>query len=78
MTAKNLETNPETLGWMQGFPPAKDKVIRFNDGSFTQWPELRWTFSHIQQLVPTKTVWRGAAASKRTSPRGFTHHTGKR
>jgi CubicO group peptidase (beta-lactamase class C family) len=63
MTAKNLETNPETLGWMQGFPPAKDKVIRFNDGSFTQWPELRWTFSHIQQLVPTKTVWRGAAAA---------------
>ena len=53
------ETNPDVLGWMQGFPPAPDKVIRFEDGSFYKWPQLRWAFSHIQQLVPTKPVWRG-------------------
>lgn len=57
------ETNPDNLGWMQGFPPAADKVIRFSDGSSYGWPQLRWTFSHIQQLVPTKTVWRGAGAA---------------
>lgn len=57
------ESNPERLGWMQGFPPSKDKTIRFNDGSFYQWPQLRWTFSNIQQLVPTKSVWRGDKAA---------------
>ncbi|WP_017223799.1 serine hydrolase domain-containing protein [Moritella dasanensis] len=57
------ESNPERLGWMQGFPPSKDKVIRFNDGTFYQWPQLRWTFSNIQQLVPTKFVWRGDKAA---------------
>ncbi len=58
-----METNPDTLGWMQGFPPAQDKTIRFSDGSFYRWPQLRWSFSHIQELVPTKNVWRGARAS---------------
>lgn len=58
-----METNPDILGWMQGFPPAADKVIRFADGSSYGWPQLRWTFSNIQQLVPTKSVWRGAGAA---------------
>lgn len=56
------ETDPDVIGWMQGFPPAPDKTIRFEDGSFYKWPQLRWSFSHIQQLVPTKNVWRGAGA----------------
>lgn len=58
-----METNPDVIGWMQGFPPAPDKVIRFEDGSFyKKEPQLRWSFSHIQELVPTKNVWRGAGA----------------
>jgi len=57
-----METNPDTLGWMQGFPPAPDKTIRFVDGSFYRWPQLRWSFSHLQELVPTKSVWRGMQA----------------
>ncbi|HIF49796.1 MAG TPA: hypothetical protein EYQ68_07970 [Cytophagales bacterium] len=45
--------------WMQG-PPDKESTIRFADGSFYCWPQLKWSFNNIQQLVPTKTVWRGA------------------
>ncbi len=54
------ETDPQTLGWMQGFPPPPDKTITFHDGSFRSFPELRWAWSNIRQLVPTVNVWRGA------------------
>jgi CubicO group peptidase (beta-lactamase class C family) len=54
------ETDPQTLGWMQGFPPPQDKTITFHDGSFRSFPELRWAWSNIRQLVPTVNVWRGA------------------
>jgi hypothetical protein len=45
---------------MTGFPPASDKAITFADGSFRQFPQLRWAWSNIRQLVPTIAVWRGA------------------
>jgi CubicO group peptidase (beta-lactamase class C family) len=54
------ETDPETLGWMQGFPPSPDKLVTFHNGSFRNFPELRWAWSNIRQLVPTVNVWRGA------------------
>jgi CubicO group peptidase (beta-lactamase class C family) len=54
------ETDPQTLGWMQGFPPPPDKLITFHNGSFRSFPELRWAWSNIRQLVPTVNVWRGA------------------
>ncbi|WP_213286007.1 serine hydrolase [Bradyrhizobium sp. sGM-13] len=54
------ETDPQTLGWMQGFPPPADKTISFHDGSSRSFPELRWAWSNIRQLVPTVNVWRGA------------------
>ncbi|UGA46282.1 beta-lactamase family protein [Bradyrhizobium quebecense] len=59
-TSTAAESDPETLGWMQGFPPPKDKTITFQDGSFRSFPELRWAWSNIRQLVPTVNVWRGA------------------
>lgn len=55
-----VETDPETLGWMKGFPPAPDKLIQFHDGSFRNFPELRWAWSNVRSLVPTVNVWRGA------------------
>lgn len=59
-TPTAAETDPETLGWMQGFPPPPDKLITFHNGSFRSFPELRWAWSNIRQLVPTVNVWRGA------------------
>ncbi|GAA0000762.1 hypothetical protein ACVIW3_007584 [Bradyrhizobium diazoefficiens] len=58
--ATAAETDPETLGWMKGFPPAPERTITFQDGSFRSFPELRWAWSNIRQLVPTVNVWRGA------------------
>ncbi|WP_291853846.1 serine hydrolase [Bradyrhizobium sp.] len=59
-TPTAADTDPETLGFMQGFPPPPDKTITFHDGSFRSFPELRWAWSNIRQLVPTVNVWRGA------------------
>jgi CubicO group peptidase (beta-lactamase class C family) len=50
-------------GWMEGFPPPEDKIISVERGNHYQWPQLRWTFSNIQQLAPTKCIWRGAEAA---------------
>jgi len=58
--ASATETDPESLGWMKGFPPAPDRTVAFQDGSFRSFPELRWAWSNIRQLVPTVNVWRGA------------------
>ncbi len=59
-SATAAETDPQALGWMQGFPPPPDKTITFHHGSFRSFPELRWAWSNIRQLVPTVNVWRGA------------------
>lgn len=32
------ESDPIKMGWMQGFPPPKDKRLRFADGSFFEFP----------------------------------------
>jgi CubicO group peptidase (beta-lactamase class C family) len=53
------ESDPRTLGWMTGFPPSQEKAIIFADGSFRKFPQLRWAWSNIRQLVPTVGVWRG-------------------
>ena len=50
-----------TGSWMQGFPPKRQDVVRFSDGTFYQWPQFKWAVCNIQQLVPTKSVWRGDA-----------------
>lgn len=44
---------------MTGFPPPPEKAVTFADGSFRKFPQLRWAWSNIRQLVPTVGVWRG-------------------
>ncbi|MEB3357959.1 MAG: serine hydrolase [Synechococcales bacterium] len=56
-------SNPITLGWMTGSPPPPDKVIRFDDGTYFQFPQMRWSVCHFQQLMPTQSVSRGLATS---------------
>lgn len=50
---------PQRWGWMQGSPPAADKVVRFDNGDSRRFPQLRWTFSHIRELHPTLDIPRG-------------------
>ena len=52
-------SDPVTMGWMVGAPPPPDKLIRFSDGSWLRFPQTRWSFSNIRQLIPTKMVARG-------------------
>lgn len=52
-------TDPVKLGWMVGSPPPPDKIIRFGDGSMYRFPQTRWSFSNIRQLMPTTNVSRG-------------------
>jgi CubicO group peptidase (beta-lactamase class C family) len=53
------QSDPKANGVMQGFPPPPDKIVRFGDGSSSRFPATRWAFSHVRELVPTATVWRG-------------------
>ena len=46
--ATAAETDPESIGWMQGFPPPPDKLITFHNGSFRSFPELRWAWSNLE------------------------------
>src|ERR1022692_837838 len=55
-------SDPVVMGWMTGTPPPPGKTIRFSDGSSSRFPQTRWAFSNIRQLVPTRVVPRGNAA----------------
>jgi len=56
-------SDPIALGWMQGSPPPPAKHIRFQDDRFLEFPQIRWTLSHMRELAPTANVWRGGAAA---------------
>ena len=56
------ESDPQELGWMQGFPPAPDKLIMQPDSNFFSFPKLRWTVCHLRELLPTEQVSRGIGA----------------
>jgi CubicO group peptidase (beta-lactamase class C family) len=56
-------SDPLTLGWMQGAPPNIAARIRFEDDRFLEFPQIRWTLSHLRELMPTASVWRGPGAS---------------
>jgi CubicO group peptidase (beta-lactamase class C family) len=55
-------SDPNTLGLMQGSPPAPDKRVMQPDSNFFSFPKLRWTVCHIRELMPTKQVSRGLGA----------------
>ena len=56
------ESDPRTLGWMQGFPPPPDKLIMQPDSNYFSFPKLRWTVCHLRELLPTEQVSRGIGA----------------
>ena len=55
-------SDPASLQWMVGAPPPADKIIRFDDGSYFNFPQLRWSVSHFRQLMPTVEVARVSMA----------------
>ena len=55
-------SDPAKLGWMVGAPPPQDRRLRFDDGSYFQFPALRWSVSNFRQLMPTVNVSRGLGA----------------
>lgn len=56
------DSDPQALGWMQGFPPPKDKLLSATDGSFFKFPALRYSVVHMRQFLPTVCVSRGLTA----------------
>ena len=58
------DSNPVKMGWMQGFPPPADKIIRFTDPDYFSFPKLRWTVCHFRQLMPSVGVATGPLAPR--------------
>lgn len=58
-----VASDPVVLGWMRGSPPPPDKLIRFADSSYARFPQTRWSYSNMRQLMPTSVVGRGAGAA---------------
>jgi CubicO group peptidase (beta-lactamase class C family) len=66
-------SDPRELRWMQGSPPPADKRITFDDDRFYDFPQIRWTLSHVRELGATTNVWRGEgppSRMERGEPRG--------
>lgn len=59
------ESDPVKLGWMKGAPPPEDKRITFESGTYFDFPQIRWSLSHMRELVATANVWRGTGAVSR-------------
>ncbi|MBW4534316.1 MAG: beta-lactamase family protein [Pleurocapsa minor HA4230-MV1] len=53
------ESDPIKMGWMQGFPPPEDKRLKLANGSFFEFPALRYSVAHMRQFMPTVEVSRG-------------------
>ena len=46
-------SDPNVLGWMQGNPVPPDRLVRFTDDNFLEFPRNRWALSHMRELLPT-------------------------
>ncbi|WP_232308103.1 serine hydrolase domain-containing protein [Tsuneonella dongtanensis] len=57
--ASPAESDPATLGWMEGSPPPPEKRVLFRDGGHLQFPKTRWAFAHLRELMPTAVIARG-------------------
>ncbi|WP_299933975.1 serine hydrolase [uncultured Pelagimonas sp.] len=53
------ETDPNVMGWMQGFPPETDKIITQPDSVYFSFPRLRWSVCHLREFLPTEEISRG-------------------
>ncbi len=56
------ESDPNVMGWMQGFPPPEDKLITQPDSNYFSFPKLRWSVCHLREFLPTEEISRGLGA----------------
>nr|WP_279223069.1 serine hydrolase [Stutzerimonas kunmingensis] len=56
-------SDPAAMGWMVGSPPPADRILRFEDGSYFRFPQMRWSVANFRQLMPTVNVSRGLGES---------------
>lgn len=56
------ESDPNIMGWMQGFPPPEDKLITQPDSNYFSFPKLRWSVCHLREFLPTEEISRGLGA----------------
>ncbi|GAA3568866.1 serine hydrolase [Snuella lapsa] len=49
-------SDPNIMGWMLGFRPADNKIVSGNDGSFFQFPAMRYSVCHMRQFMTTTNV----------------------
>ena len=65
VTAQTLsahESDPQLMGWMDGFPPPPDKLITQPDSNYFSFPKLRWSVCHLREFLPTEQISRGLGA----------------
>lgn len=53
------QTVPDVMGWMKGFPPSQAKTLHASDGSFFEFPALRYSVNHMREFFPTRNVSSG-------------------
>jgi CubicO group peptidase (beta-lactamase class C family) len=62
VTAQTLsaqESDPQVMGWMEGFPPPPEKLIAQPDADYFSFPKLRWSVCHLREFLPTEEISRG-------------------
>ncbi len=58
------ESDPNVMGWMQGFPPPQDRLIEQPDSNYFSFPKLRWSVCHLREFLPTEEISRGLGAPR--------------
>ena len=56
------DSDPRRMGWMEGFPPAPDRLITQPDANYFSFPKLRWSVCHLREFLPTEQISRGLGA----------------
>ncbi|WP_348540419.1 serine hydrolase [Ruegeria sp. HKCCSP351] len=56
------ESDPNVMGWMQGFPPPPARLISQPDSNYFSFPKLRWSVCHLREFLPTEEISRGLGA----------------
>ena len=58
-------SDPIAMGWMAGSPPPAARSDPLCGRQPVRFPQTRWAFSHIRELVPTVKMSRGAGRWRR-------------